>query len=73
MNLGSVLTSRSLNLDGVIDTPRELNEVVRWLKSQAASRPGFKISTETVVGTFSDTKLPMVRDLEDAYEVLFRP
>jgi len=46
------------------------NEVARWLKAEAAAVPGFDISTEMVVGTFSYMKLPMVRDLEDAYEIL---
>jgi len=67
---GLIPDQSQLELDGVIDSPWELNEVVRWLKAEAAGVPGFDISTEMVAGTFSYMKLPMVRDLEDAYEVL---
>lgn len=67
---GLIPDQSQLDLDGLIDSLAELKEVVRWLKAEAAGVPGFDISTEMIVGTFSYMKLPMVRDLEDAYEVL---
>lgn len=67
---GLIPDQSQLELDGVIDSSGELNEVVRWLKAEAAAVPGFDVSTEMILGTFSYMKLPMVRDLEDAYEVL---
>ena len=53
-------------IDGAIDTRWELNAAYAWLSDHAAGIPGFAVSDRIVLGNFSYTKLPMVKDLEGA-------
>jgi hypothetical protein len=57
-------------LDGVIDTPWELQEVYSWLATEARMIPGFGVRDRMVIGNFLYAKLPMVRDLDGALSVL---
>jgi very-short-patch-repair endonuclease len=60
----------SSGIEGIIDTPEELEVTFAWLRETCASVPGFEVSERFVVGNFSYAKLPMVRDLEGAIEAL---
>jgi Protein of unknown function (DUF4011)/AAA domain len=60
----------SLLIDGAIDTPKEIEETFEWLLRQTSGVPEFAIERRPVLGTFSYVKMPMVRDLEDALELL---
>ncbi|HWO82268.1 MAG TPA: AAA domain-containing protein [Solirubrobacterales bacterium] len=60
----------SAGIEGVIDTPEELDVTFEWLRKKCASVPGFEVSGRFVVGNFSYAKLPMVRDLEGALEAM---
>jgi very-short-patch-repair endonuclease/DNA polymerase III delta prime subunit len=57
-------------IEGIIDTPEELDVTFGWLREKCSSVPGFEVSSRFVVGNFSYAKLPMVRDLEGALEAL---
>jgi very-short-patch-repair endonuclease len=57
-------------IDGVIDEPWELETAYAWLRDQAARVPGFKIEPRLVLANFAYAKLPMVRDLESAFDEL---
>ncbi len=61
---------KASGMDGAIDTPGELDLAFLWLARKAASVPGFLVSRRFVVGTFSYAKLPMVKDLESAFDVM---
>ena len=60
----------SLVVDGAIDTMKEIEDSFDWLLRQAAAVPEFAIERRAVLGTFSYMKMPMVRDLDDALELL---
>ncbi|HET7509309.1 MAG TPA: AAA domain-containing protein [Solirubrobacterales bacterium] len=60
----------SAGIEGIIDTPEELDVTFEWLRKKCASVPGFDVSSRFVIGNFSYAKLPMVRDLEGALEAM---
>ena len=60
----------SAGIEGIIDTPDELDASFGWLRRQCASVPGFKISERFVIGNFSYARMPMVRDLENSLEAM---
>ena len=60
----------SAGIEGIIDTPDELDVSFDWLRRQCASVPGFKISERFVIGNFSYARMPMVRDLETSLEAM---
>jgi very-short-patch-repair endonuclease len=57
-------------VDGVIDEPWELEETYKWLSEQTTRVPGFGIERRLVLANFAYAKLPMVRDLESAFDEL---
>lgn len=57
-------------IDGVIDEPWELEETYKWVSEQATRVPGFGIEQRLVLANFAYAKLPMVRDLENAFDEL---
>lgn len=57
-------------VDGVIDEPWELEEAYGWMTEHAARVPGFRIEPRLVLANFAYAKLPMVRDLENAFDEL---
>ena len=60
----------SSGIEGIIDTPEELEVTFEWLDEQCRSVPGFEVDDRFVVANFSYAKLPMVRDLEGSLEAL---
>lgn len=60
----------SAGIEGVIDTPQELNASFEWLRRQCTSVPNFDITERFVVGNFSYARMPMVRDLENSLEAM---
>jgi hypothetical protein len=54
----------------VIDEPWELEETYRWMTEQATRVPGFSIQPRLVLANFAYAKLPMVKDLENAFDEL---
>ena len=60
----------SAGIEGVIDTPDELDVSFDWLRHHCASVPGFEISERFVIGNFSYARMPMVRDLETSLEAM---
>lgn len=60
----------TLVVDGAIDTMKEITDTFDWLLREAAEVPEFEIERRAVLGTFSYMKMPMVRDLDDALELL---
>ena len=60
----------SAGIEGIIDTPDELDASFDWLRRQCASVPGFEISERFVIGNFSYARMPMVRDLENSVEAM---
>lgn len=60
----------SAGIEGIIDTPEELDVTFDWLRKKCASVPGFEVASRFVIGNFSYAKLPMVRDLEGALEAM---
>ena len=60
----------SAGIQGIIDTPDELDVSFDWLRRHCASVPGFKISERFVIGNFSYARMPMVRDLETSLEAM---
>src|SRR5439155_23308955 len=57
-------------IDGVIDEPWELQAAYDWMHEHAARVPGFAISPRLVLANFAYAKLPMVKDLENAFDEL---
>jgi very-short-patch-repair endonuclease len=57
-------------LDGVIDEPWELEEAYRWIGEQTARVPSFVVEPRIVLANFAYAKLPMVRDLQSAFDEL---
>ncbi|MGA9762021.1 MAG: AAA domain-containing protein [Gaiellaceae bacterium] len=57
-------------IDGVIDEPWELEETYGWLKEQARRVPGIDVAPRIVLTNFAYAKLPMVRDIENAFDEL---
>lgn len=57
-------------IEGIIDTPEELNVTYEWLRQKCSSVPGFAIDDRYVIGNFSYAKLPMVHDLERSLEAM---
>ncbi|MHB1596278.1 MAG: AAA domain-containing protein [Streptosporangiaceae bacterium] len=65
-------TSFGIGTDGLADLasdPARLGQRLRAL-AQGAEIPGFDIADRRVIGTFTYAKLPMVRDLADAGDLL---
>ena len=60
----------SAGIEGIIDTPDELDVSSDWLRRHCASVPGFKIDERFVIGNFSYARMPMVRDLETSLEAM---
>jgi hypothetical protein len=57
-------------IDGAIDEPWELQAAYDWLAEHAALVPGFSVEPRIVLANFAYAKLPMVRDLENAFDEL---
>ena len=57
-------------VDGVIDEAWELEAAYQWLREHAGRVAGFAIAPRLVVTNFAYAKLPMVRDLEGAFDEL---
>jgi len=57
-------------LDGVIDEPWELEETYKWVVDHTSRVPEFRIESRIVLANFAYAKLPMVRDLESAFDEL---
>jgi very-short-patch-repair endonuclease len=57
-------------VDGVIDELWELEEAYRWMAEHATRIPGFSIDPRLVLANFAYAKLPMVKDLENAFDEL---
>jgi very-short-patch-repair endonuclease len=57
-------------VDGMIDEPWELEETFKWLKEKAQRVPGFSIDPRIVMANFAYAKLPMVKDIENAFDEL---
>lgn len=60
----------SAGIDGIIDTPAELDHSFAWLRQQCSSVPSFDVQERFVVGNFSYARMPMVLDLENALEAM---
>ncbi|MEX2447245.1 MAG: AAA domain-containing protein [Solirubrobacterales bacterium] len=60
----------SAGIEGIIDTPDELDVSFAWLRRRCESVPGFDIKDRFVIGNFSYAKMPMVRDLEGSLEAM---
>jgi very-short-patch-repair endonuclease/DNA polymerase III delta prime subunit len=60
----------SAGIEGIIDTPDELDVSFDWLRRQCASVPDFKINERFVIGNFSYARMPMVRDLDTSLEAM---
>jgi very-short-patch-repair endonuclease len=57
-------------VEGTIDEAWELEEAYKWIAREAASVPGFSVEPRLVLANFAYTKLPIVRDLQGAFEQL---
>jgi very-short-patch-repair endonuclease/DNA polymerase III delta prime subunit len=57
-------------VEGEIDEPWELDAAYRWVAEQAGRVPGFEIEPRIVLANFAYAKLPMVKDLENAFDEL---
>jgi hypothetical protein len=57
-------------MDGVIDTPKELGLAFNWLGEKCAGVPGWAIADRFFLGNFWYAKLPMVKDLERSLDTL---
>jgi hypothetical protein len=57
-------------IDGVIDEPWELHAAYDWMSEQAKRIPGFDVQPRLVLANFAYAKLPMVKDLEGAFDEL---
>ena len=60
----------SAHIEGIIDTPEELEAAFDWLHKRCAAVPGFDVAERFVVGNFSYARMPMVRDLENSMEAM---
>jgi very-short-patch-repair endonuclease len=57
-------------LDGVIDEPWELEETYKWVTDHTTRVPEFGVESRIVLANFAYAKLPMVRDLQGAFDEL---
>ncbi len=57
-------------VDGEIDQPWELQAAYDWVAEHAKRVPGFEIAPRIVLANFAYAKLPMVKDLENAFDEL---
>jgi very-short-patch-repair endonuclease len=57
-------------VDGVIDELWELDKTFEWMTEQTRRVPSFAIQPRLVLANFAYAKLPMVRDLETAFDEL---
>jgi very-short-patch-repair endonuclease/DNA polymerase III delta prime subunit len=57
-------------VDGVIDEPWELEETYRWVVDHTSRVPEFRVESRIVLANFAYAKLPMVRDLQSAFDEL---
>lgn len=57
-------------LDGVIDEPWELEETYTWVVDHTSRVPEFRVESRIVLANFAYAKLPMVRDLQGAFDEL---
>jgi very-short-patch-repair endonuclease/DNA polymerase III delta prime subunit len=57
-------------LDGVIDEPWELEEAYKWIVGHTGRVPEFRVEPRLVLANFAYAKLPMVRDLQSAFDEL---
>jgi len=57
-------------VDGVIDEPWELQAAYEWVEEHARRVPGFRVEPRLVVANFAYAKLPMVKDIENAFDEL---
>lgn len=57
-------------VDGVIDEAWELEAAYQWLREHSGRVSGFAIVPRLVLTNFAYAKLPMVRDLEGAFDEL---
>lgn len=57
-------------LDGSIDEPWELEHAYEWIVDHTARVPDFRVQSRIVLANFAYAKLPMVRDLEGAFDEL---
>ncbi len=57
-------------VDGGIDELWELDAAYDWMQDHAERVPNFNIEPRLVLGNFSYAKLPMVKDLEEAFDEL---
>jgi very-short-patch-repair endonuclease len=57
-------------LDGVIDEPWELEETYKWVVDHTGRVPEFRVEPRLVLANFAYAKLPMVRDLQGAFDEL---
>jgi very-short-patch-repair endonuclease len=60
----------SAGIEGIIDTPEELDISFDWLRQRCSSVPSFDINDRFVIGNFSYARMPMVRDLENSLEAM---
>jgi len=57
--------------DGKIDKDWELREAYAWIGQQVGDRvPGFRVDPRVVLANFAYAKLPMVKDIENAFDEL---
>ena len=68
--LHKLATAFGADTEGLEDEPVERINEYLFLAAEAAEVPGFEILRRQVIGTFTYAKLPMVRDLQAAEEVL---
>lgn len=57
-------------IDGVVDEPWELQAAYDWMKEHTKRVPGFDVLPRLVLANFAYAKLPMVKDLESAFDEL---
>jgi very-short-patch-repair endonuclease/DNA polymerase III delta prime subunit len=57
-------------VDGVIDETWELEKTYEWIVEQTQRVPGFGVKPRIVLANFAYAKLPMVNDLENAFDKL---
>jgi very-short-patch-repair endonuclease len=58
------------HVDGVIDEPWELEATYKWLSEGAGRVPSFAVDPRLVLTNFAYAKLPMVKDIENAFDEL---
>lgn len=57
-------------VDGVIDEAWELQAAYDWMEEHARRVPGFAVAPRLVLANFAYAKLPMVKDIENAFDEL---